>query len=214
MTALSTFLDESLAHLCNRATAQERSSFHLLEAYRPKDGVKPKSSLYWPEVDAFDANKRALPPAEHMVMIAWRYHAAQLAWIRTNGLGVISLGSGPGAWRFQTELSGVRHLLLHSVASSLSTGMWRVKTLGCRILGDGDLVTMGYPFMRSGGMHAVFDVETDPHWAGAQWGARDLIRSIRDFEASIRYKLVRNVGRQSLFPRIAPLALLINTMKP
>ena len=213
MVALSDFLDESLAHLCNRATAQERSSFHLLESYRLKNNSNLAGPLSWSEVDAFDANARALPPAEHMVMVAWRYQAAQLAWIQANGLAVVSLGASSASWKFQTELSGIRHLLLHSMASSVSKGVWRVKAPGCRVLGDADLRAMGYPFTGSGGMHAVFDVESELEWPDTGWCAKKLIRSIRDFEASIRYKLARNIGRQSLMPRIIPLAMLIKMME-
>lgn len=214
MSALSEFLDESLAHLCNRATAQERSSFHVREAYRDRDNSKPRGAVSWPEVDAFDSNMRALPPAEHLVMVAWRYQSAQLAWTKANGLAIVSLGGSSASWRFQTELSGIRHLILHSTESAAPKGVWRIKTPGYRVLTDADLATMGYPLAGAGGMHAVFDVEAILDWSDAEWDPKRLIRSIREFEHSIRHKIAKNFGRQSLFPRIVPLISLIKAMEP
>lgn len=213
MSALSEFLEESLAHLCNRATAQERSSYHLRDAYRNELVPRSGSSISWPEVDVFDANLRALPPAEHFVMIAWRYHTAQLAWTQANGIAVVSLGTVSSSWRFQTELSGIRHLLLHSGANEALKGLWRVKTPGYRVLTDADLVAIGYPFTGAGGIHAIFDVDLILDWPNAHWDPKRLIRSIREFERSVQHRMARSPGRQSHFPRLAPLTSLIETME-
>lgn len=213
MSALSDFLDESLSHLCNRATAQERSSYHLREAYRNKDSSKVGGAFSWPEVDAFDPGMRALPPAEHLVMVAWRYEAAQLAWTQSNGLAIISLGFSAASWRFQTEFFGIRHLLLHSMSNAVPKGIWRVKTPGYRVIADEDLISLGYPITRSRCMYAVFDVELLPDWPAAEWNAKRLLRSIREFESSVQGRLARNLGRKSLLPRIMPITSLLKTME-
>lgn len=214
MTALSDFLDQSLSHLCNRAAAQERSSFHLREAYRGKSISKIGGVLTWAEVDPFDSGARLLPPAEHLIMVAWRYDAAQLAWTQANGIAIISLGLPAASWRFPSEFAGVRHLLLHSTDAAAPKGVWQVAAPGYRVLADADLVSMGYPFKATGCAHAVFDVKSLPDWPEVAWDAKRLLRGIREFESSVERRMARNIGRRSHLPRLIPLALLLQTMRP
>lgn len=208
MTALSEFLDQSLSHLCNRATGQERSSFHLREAYRGKSLSKIRSVLTWAEVDPFDPGARALPPAEHLIIVAWHYNAAQLAWTQVNGIAIISLGLPAAAWRFPAEFAGVRHLLMHSMDPTVPKGVWQVAAPGYRVLADVDLVSMGYPFKATGCAHAVFDVKSGLDWPEVDWDAKRLLRLIREFESSVERRTTRNIGRRSLLPRLLPLTLL------
>jgi len=57
--------------------------------------------------------------------------------------------------------------------------------------------------------HALFEVEPDPNWLTVEWDRKNLIRAIRDFESRIRYKLVKNIGRRSAYPRILSLQDLL-----
>jgi len=214
MGELSRFLDETLAHLCNRTTAQERSSFHVLQAYRSKFDIGPYTALPLPENDVFGKNLRGLPPAEHMVMVAWNYEEEQLEWTKANNIGVVRLGSLSGAWRVQAELSGVRHLLLHGRVGVPSGGLWRLRAPGYRILTDVDLAATGYPVPVFGEIYAIFDVASEPDWPSVVWSPKMLIRAIRNFESSIDPTLARNVGRQSRFPRILPLLGLLKALPP
>ena len=68
--SLEKFLDEVLAHLANRTTAQERVSFHVAESYSLNEKPVPYGSLILAERDAMTETTRALPPSEHHVVVA------------------------------------------------------------------------------------------------------------------------------------------------
>jgi hypothetical protein len=185
-----------------------------MEAYRSKSDLARYTNLPLPEIDIFGQGFRALPPAEHMVIVAWNYAEEQIAWTRANNVGVVRLGPVAGSWRVQADLAGVRHLLLHNRNAAPSVGLWRLSAPGYRILTDVDLSVMGYPFTVSGEVYAMFDVASQPDWPGVVWSPKILVRAIRDFENSIRHRLRRNVGRQSQFPRIVPLVGLLKALSP
>ncbi len=71
LESLEKFLDEVLAHLGNRTTAQERVSYHIAETYTLREEPVQYGSLRLQETDIYGAEYRALPPAEHMVLTAW-----------------------------------------------------------------------------------------------------------------------------------------------
>lgn len=214
MDRLSLFLDETLTHLCNRTTAQERSSFHLMEAYRSKSDLAPYTAFPLPEIDVFGEGLRAVPPAEHMVMVAWNYAEEQIAWTRANHIGVVRLGPVGSSWRVQAELAEVRHLLLHMRVGAPTGGLWRLRAPGYRILSHSDLAAMGYPFSTPGEIHAIFDLAPEPDWPAIVWPAKTILRAIRDFENAMNHRLERSVGRQSQFPRILPLVGLLKALAP
>ncbi|MEI6820025.1 MAG: DUF2357 domain-containing protein [Verrucomicrobiota bacterium] len=209
MESLENFLDELLAHLSNRTTAQERVSYHIAESYVLKDELVSYGALRLQETDIYGENYRALPPAEHMILVAWYRDAEQLKWTKEKNLAVVRLGRRPGAWHIQPEFAEARHLLLHSLGGASPPGLWRLSSPGYKVFTDTELKQTGYPGMASGEIYAVFEVELDPNWETVEWQSKRLIRAIRDFESRIRHKLIKNIGRQSAIPRIIPLSDLL-----
>ncbi len=69
LESLEKFLDEVLAHLGNRTTAQERVSYHIAESYTLKEEPVQYGSLVLAERDEISETTRALPPAEHHVVV-------------------------------------------------------------------------------------------------------------------------------------------------
>lgn len=209
LESLEGFLDEVLKHLGNRTTAQERVSYHVAESYMLKESPVPYGTLKLPELDIYGADYRALPPAEHMVLVAWYRDAKQLAWTKSKGMAIVRLGKRPGAWHVQPEFSEARHLLLHSRGGVSPPGLWRLRTPGYKVFTDTELKDSGYPGLAGGEIYALFEVEQDQNWVAVEWHRKELIRAIRDFESRIRDKLVKNIGRRSAFPRIVPLRDLL-----
>lgn len=212
MDRLSLFLDEMLSHLCDRTSSQERSSFHLMEAYRCKDKASSSAGLALSELDVFGEGYRALPPAEHMVVVAWDHDKNQLAWIRKNGVAVVRLGAVAGAWRIQSDLSRARHLLLRNPIGLPSTVFFRFTFPGYRILTEADLATMGYPKPAVGEVYALFDVVEQPDWSGAAFSPKIILRAIRDFEAANSMRFKGNVGPQRGVPRVVSLQGLLQAL--
>ena len=207
--ALETFLEEILAHLGNRTTTQEQVSYHISEAYAFKEEPVAYGSLRLPEQDIYGTGHPALPPAEHMVLVAWYRDQAQLDWTRASGKAIVRLGRRPGAWHVQPEFAEARHLLLHSRGGVSPPGLWKLRSPGYRVFTDTELKATGYPGLAGGEIYALFEVEPDQDWTVVNWHRKRLIRAIRDFESRIRHRLVVNIGRRSAFPRILPLKDLL-----
>ena len=209
LNTLEEFLDEVMAHLSNRTTAQERVTYHISEAYTLREAPVPYGALRLTETDIYGAAYRALPPAEHMVLVAWYRDAKQLEWTKSKRIAIVRLGKRPGAWHVQPEFAEARHLLLHSRGGVSPPGLWRLRSPGYKVFTNAELKGTGYPGLAGGEIYALFEVEPDPDWVAVEWHRKKLIRAIRDFESRIRYKLVKNIGRRSAFPRILPLRDLL-----
>ncbi len=169
----------------------------------------PYGTLKLSEEDIYGADFRALPPAEHMVLVAWYRDAKQLAWTKSKGIAIVRLGKRSGAWRVQPEFAEARHLLLHSREGVSPLGLWRLRSPGYKVFTDTELRTTGYPGFVGGEIYALFEVAPDVDWASVEWDRKKLIRAIRDFESRMRSKLVKNIGRRSAFPRILPMRDLL-----
>lgn len=212
MDRLSLFLDETLAHLCDRTTAQERGSFHLMEAYQAKSHAANGAGLPLPELDVFGDSYRALPPAEHMVAVAWDYADDQLDWMRANQLAVLRLGPVSGSWRVQSDMSAVRHLLLRGRVASLFGGLWRLTKPGFRIMSHADLSAVGYPSPALGEVHAVFDVAVQPDWEDVVWSTKEILRAVREFEKASLSRFGNNAVGRSRISRIVSMRELLNAL--
>lgn len=161
---LENFLDDVLNHLCNRTTAQEQLSYHVSETYSVKAPPVLYEGLRLPEADIYGKDFRALPPAEHMVLVAWYRDATQLEWTNSEKVAVVRLGKRNGAWHVQPEFAQARHILLHSDSGATSTGLWRLRSPGYKVYTDKEIAKLKYPFTPGGEIYALFEVEQDPVW--------------------------------------------------
>jgi hypothetical protein len=167
---LSRFVDEVVAHVCNRATAREQSSYHRFHVYRADEvggGSKVESPI--PERDA-EENERPLPPAEHSVLVGWCDSEQQLEWIRRTGLYNFRAGLRRGSIRLEPTIADARHILLHGHGGKAWPGLWRIKKRGPRIFTAEELLRNGYPSSPDPELiYAVFDVEPDCFYNSWQW---------------------------------------------
>ena len=167
---LSHFVDEVIAHVCNRATAREQSSYHRFHVYRTDErgcGATIESPL--PERDA-DEKDRSLPPAEHSVLVGWCNDEQHLEWIRRTGLYNFRAGLRRGSIRLEPAIADARHLLLHTHGHKAWPGLWRIKQRGPRIFTSEELLRNGYPSKPDPDViYAVFDVEADSFYTGWKW---------------------------------------------
>jgi len=167
---LSRFVDEVIAHICNRATAREQSSYHHFHAYRADEAVGgARVESPFPERDVVE-NERPIPPAEHSVLVGWCDNEQQLDWVRRVGLYNFRAGLRRGSIRLEPAIADARHLLLHTQGNKAWPGLWRIKKRGPRIFTAEELLRQGYPSKPdSDVIYAVFDVEPDPFYTGWNW---------------------------------------------
>jgi len=162
-----------------------------------------------PERDSFETDQPALPPAEHMVLVAWYRDARELAWTAEQGIVAVRLGALPGTWHVQPDFANVRHLLLHSRVGVSAPGLWRLRSPGFKVFTAQELMNIGCPGLAGGEIYALFEVERDPDWVTVAWDRKELIRAIRAFESRVQHRLAGTIHRLTASPRIVPLRDLL-----
>lgn len=215
LESLEKFLDEVLAHLGNRTTAQERVSYHVAESYTFKEEPVQYGSLVLAERDEMSDTTRALPPSEHHVVVAWFEDDAQLQWTMKTGFAVVRLGDRRGTWHVPPEFASARHVLLHTYKSQVADGLLALKERkpGYKVFTAEDLKKKGYPGSAGGDIYAIFEVGPDPVFDGQQWDGRKLQEVMTEFESRRKYREVKALGSLSALPRVLSLQELLKALQ-
>lgn len=225
--ALSRFLDRVIAHLANQASARERVTYHLADAYSSAESGTTPGAVQIEERDAlFGGQLRAVPPAEHMVLIAWYRDPEQVELARLeHGLAFVRLGRRRGSLHVHPNLSRIRHLALRSNRGTLAPGLVKLTEPGFRVYTRKDLATLLRKlrakdvlaaWQRHSGeddseyLYAVFRTTDDADYARCVWDSALLTEKIERFESDRRNKPVTNLGRSSPEPRVLPLSDLLD----
>jgi hypothetical protein len=214
MDDLRSFLDKVIEHLSNRTTARERATFHTAESYNVEEEPVKYGSLIWPEKGELSDSHRAIPPAEHHVVVAWYDSPAQLEWTQKTGFANVRLGRRAGTWHVPPEFASARNVLLHTHLDKGEVVMFRLKeeAPGYKIFTTDDLRSSGYPGRGEGEIYAVFAVESDPDFLGCNWDKGELLAAIERFESRRLYRKFAP-GRQSPVPRVLSFRELLKVLK-
>jgi predicted component of viral defense system (DUF524 family) len=212
LESLEKFLDEVLAHLGNRTTAQERVSYHVAESYTLKEKPVQYGSLVLAERDEMSDTTRALPPSEHHVVVAWYNSPEQLKWTLEKGIANVRLGDRPGTWHIPPEMASARHVLLRTHGGKLAEGLFRLTKPGYKVYSASDLKAKGYPGAAGGEIYAVFEVEPDAAYAGRKWDELGVTNQIKAFESRRAYRQVNTLHRRSPDPRVLSMKDLLMAM--
>ncbi len=221
------FLREVLAHLSNRTTAQERVSYHASEAYTVKDDPVPYGTLKLPETDIYGGDYRALPPAEHMVLVAWYRNEAQKQLAEEgNGFTYVRLGRRSGALHVHPNLARVRNVALRTENLIVASGLLLLREPGFRVYTRSQLRLELRQHAGARGIaaweastradddeyiYALFRTRRDPDYGAQAWDGSKIMEFIEVFETDARNRLVTNLGRTSPYPRIMPLRDILKT---
>ena len=228
LEALENFLDQVLAHLGNRTTAQERVSYHIAESYTLKEEPVKYGGLRLQETDIYGGDYRALPPAEHMVLTVWFENDDQKKLAEAeDGFAYVRLGRRSGSLHIHPNLSKARHLLLRTRGPSASPGLLLLREPGFRVFTRTQLRAELAAHAKGAGVaawqasaesdddehiYALFRTRRDHGYDGQQWDDAKVMELIEDFESDARNKLVENVGRTSPYPRVLPLQELLKAL--
>jgi len=218
-------LGEVLAHLGNRATAQERVSYHVAESYTLKEEPVQYGSLRLQETDLYGAEFRALPPAEHMVLTAWIETEAQRELAPAeNGLVYVRLGRRRGSLHVHPNLAKTRHVLLRTHGPRVEPGLLVLREQGFRIFTRRQLRAELSAHAKGAGVaawqasadrdddehiYALFKTKADDSSQGLAWNIGEVMKQIETFESDVRQRPVENLGRISPNPRLLPLRDLL-----
>ena len=213
MGELRKFLDDVIEHLSNRTTSRERASFHTAESYTLREDPVQYGSLVLNERDVMSDTGRAIPPAEHHVVVAWYDSPEQLKWTREKRIANVRLGKRRGTWHVPPEFASARHLLLRSYGGDAEPGLFRFKedVPEYKIYSAKDLLETGYPGAAKGEIYAVFEIVPDAY-KGREWDGAKLMAAIEEFEKRRNYR-GSGLGRLSPYPRVMSLRELLTAMK-
>jgi predicted component of viral defense system (DUF524 family) len=209
---LRRFLDKIVEHLSNRTTARERATFHTAESYSSEEEPVQYGKLKIGERDIFSESGRALPPAEHHVVVGWHKTPAHRDWFLKHHLAVVRLGQRRGSFRVPPELASVLHVVFRADDHFVEPGLFRLKEPGFKVFTAEELINKGYPGP-GGDVYAVFEVEEDPVYKNAAWDGTKLQRVLREFEAKRSFRQIHSLGRDSAIPRVLSLRELLKTVK-
>lgn len=228
MPALEKFLDDVLNHLANRTTAQERASYHTAESYLVEEDPVPYGNLQLQETDIYGKDYRALPPAEHMVLVAWFENKGQLELARLNeGFAFVRLGDRRGSLHAHPNLSQTRHILLRSHDHFAAPGLLALREPGFDIYTRTQLRAKLDKYAKQARItpwqdnpapdddeyiYALFKTKPDPAFANQRWNPGKILNCIETFEADLRNKPSVALRRDSPYPRILPLRDLLTAL--
>lgn len=209
---LRVFLDQVIEHLSNRTTSRERATFHLAESYTVKEEPVEYGRINLGERDVVGETNRALPPAEHHVVVAWHKSKEHRDWFLKRHLAVVRLGERKGTFKVPPELATVRHVLFRSYKNFVEPGLFALKETGYKVFTAEELEKRGFPGPK-GEIYAVFEVEDDEAYRGREWNGRILQDVIKNFEAKRSYRKPESLGHASAYPRVVSLRELLKALK-
>lgn len=152
--ALLGFLKEIVAHVCNRTSQYEQSTFHQYRIHRgtPPDAIRDPL----PEADG--SLQRNKPPAEQYVLHGWLNDDHHLDWVKRSGHYNFRT-ENRGALRLHESVTGAAYLYLHGSDQYQGGGtMFRIISEGPRVFSCEKLLELNYPGSASQPFYLVFDV--------------------------------------------------------
>ncbi len=155
LKALTEFLRQVVAHLCDRAANRERLSYYLYQTQKETS----EQRLHIPISErGTPGGERELPPAETFVLIGRYDNDAQLDRIRKSELYVVPVSNSKGSLRMTADMVAARYLLLRDPSGD-AVEMWRLSNAGPYILSAEAVSARGYAeALQADAIYAVYEI--------------------------------------------------------
>jgi hypothetical protein len=194
--AVERFLREIVSHVCDRATARERQSYHV---YQVQETPAPYRVLHKLPERAVGVTVRNTPPAETFVLVGWCKSDEHLKWILREKLYNCRMDSGRGSLELSPDMTAAKYLLLHFEKGKAVSGLLRITSKGPRVFSRDALIRKGYPGMPSQDFYLVYTVEPAAEFDGIDWDYSKLEKRLS--------------GRKSGFPHPVPLDAVLSVTR-
>ena len=194
--ALDVFIRKIVDHVCDRATARERQSYHTYQIQETPPMYHAKRNI--PE-RALKSLRRNVPPTETFVLVGWYKGDDHLQWILDKGLYNCRMESARGSLELSPEMAAAKYLLLHFEKGKTVSGLFRMTTKGPRVYSRETLIAMGYPGPPSQPFYLVYSIEPANEFEGIDWDFSKLDMLLK--------------GRKSAFPQPIPLDAVLAAEK-
>ena len=146
--SLKQFIAEVKAHMLDRTSQREKSSYYQHYLYKEENPTMLMESLPEPVHE-----NRDFLPDETSVIIAYYKGQEHLNWILQNHLYNVRAGESKGSITLDNDLINARYLLLHN--GKESHHLIRINKEGPKIYTRAELVKMGYPQYRISGTDQI-----------------------------------------------------------
>lgn len=161
------FIQQVINLLCDRTARRERVSYHLYHIGQASDPIRINYPI--PEFEA-GTHSRAIPPAEHWILVGSYENFMCLRWILQKSLYVFQMELTSSSSHVQPEFTLARHLLLYNNSGVALKGLLQIKELGFRLLTSENLAAMEYPgTLVPRTIYAVYSVASDIYFKGFLW---------------------------------------------
>lgn len=155
--ALTRFLKEVVAHVCNRATQREQHTYHTYRIHKDEPRKEVRDAL--PETE-YETMERLIPPSEISVLIGYYKDKAHLEWIIKGAEKLFNCRAdvGRGSLRLESKIADAAYLLLHTDGETRTDKIYRIVKQGPRVLSAETLTEKGYPHKPSRPYYLVYEV--------------------------------------------------------
>jgi len=155
--ALTRFLKEIVAHVCNRASQREQQTYHTYRIHKGLPANVVRESL--PELDA-EGLAREAPAADIPVLVGYYKDEAHLEWMLSGTEKLFNLRGDPGrgSLRLESVIADAEYVLLHTAGETVTGKLYRVVRRGPRVFAAETLKARGYPHELSRPFYLVYDI--------------------------------------------------------
>jgi len=155
--ALTRFLKEIVAHVCNRASQREQQTYHTYRIHKDLPANVVRESL--PELDA-EGLAREAPAADIPVLVGYYKDEAHLEWMLSGTEKLFNLRADPGrgSLRLEAVIADAEYVLLHTAGETVTGKLYRVVRRGPRVFAAETLKARGYPHDLSRPFYLVYDI--------------------------------------------------------
>lgn len=171
---LSTFIDEVVDHLVDRASQRENIATKTHQI--TKSGLAELLHEAVPEY----LNEEKLIPDETYVLVGFYNDEKQYNWIKKAKKYNFRAGSKKGSLVLDTETTSAKYLLLHSHADESSGDLWRIVSRGPKVYSRWNLEKKGYPITKGKDdyekYYLVYEIERadEKEFQGVEWHFKKL----------------------------------------
>lgn len=163
---LREFIKSIAEHVCDRASARERESYHTFEIHERPAEFQVHQSM--PE-KFLDESSRQPPLAEIFVLVGWCRGEEHHKWIVKERLYNCRMDTAAGSLRLKPEITGARYLMLHGDGGKARPGLFRISSKGPRVISKEALKKKGYPLELNHDNYLIFDIEPAKEFDGFEW---------------------------------------------
>jgi len=168
---LSRFIHDVVEHVCDRATARERQTYHIYRANEKPSEYQVRQAI--PEFEP-ESKRRHAPPTETFVLVGWCRGEEHRKWIVREGLYNCRMDTAAGSLRLKPEVAGARYLLLHGDGAKAIPGLFRISSQGPRVISKDALKKRKYPGEPRQDHYLIFNIEPADEFDEFDWDYQKL----------------------------------------